>query len=412
MKISIRRMFSSIKQIFQPTIVMRDEPASNPITNPFTPEQMDTLQFLVRTVEERSRTLESLIHIVEERTGTLELLMRSNEQRLLLLEQRSDKDGARFQELERLGSTIEERSRTLEFMLVAIEKQSQSTQHLVQTIEQRSNTIEYVSRQNLFSLTHIQEQLQKFYVEAIPELINLQGRPAFNALNVMQLETLYPIAVDSNDHISPDSTTEGVSRPTLFVQDCIRVLGAEMKCLDLGTGGAGLVYEFAKNQVLAVGIDGSDFCRVNKIGYWPLLPNNLFTCDITKNFRFLSRESNKQLKFELITSWEVLEHIAEDDLPELFENITAHLGSDGYFIGSISRVEYHDKDGVPYHVTLQSREWWKQKFAESNLMMLEKHPFHENFFCRGNGPRFQDYHNYSQHPEDGFLFVAKALIED
>lgn len=368
------------------------------VRNPSLPEQMEKLQFLVLTVEER--------------IGMLETLIRSTDQRLLTLEQFSEKADLRAQALERVSQTIEERSRTLEFMLVAIEKQAQSTDHIVRIIEQRSNTLEYVARQTLFALTHHQEQFQKFYIEAIPALLNLQEQPAFNALNIMQLDTLYPIAVDSNDHLSPDSTTEGVSRPTLFVQDCIRVLGTGLKCLDLGTGGAGLVYEFATNQVLAVGIDGSDFCRVNKIGYWPLLPNNLFTCDITKCFRFLSRESKEPLKFELITSWEVLEHIAEEDLLGLFENITAHISSDGYFIGSISRVEYCDKAGVPYHVTLRSREWWKQKFAESNLLMLESHPFHENFFCRGNGPRFQDYHNYSQHPEDGFLFVAQALIEE
>ena len=373
---------------------------------------METMQFLIRTIEERSRVLESLINIVEERTRALESVARISNERSLALEQQNVKAEMRSQTLERLVLTIEERSRTLEFMLVASEKRAQSTDHLVRILEQRSNTLEYVARQSLFALTHQEEQFQKFYIEAIPALINLQNQPAFNASNVMHLHTLYPIAIESNDHLSPDSTTEGVSRPTLFVQDCIRVLGLQMKCLDLGTGGAGLVYEFAMNQVLAVGIDGSDFCRVNKIGYWPLLPNNLFTCDITRHFRFLSRESGTPSTFELITSWEVLEHIAEDDLPGLFENIAAHIGKDGYFIGSISQLEYRDTAGIPYHVTLQSKKWWKQKFAESNLVILEKHPFHESFFCRGNGPRFQDHHNYSLHPESGFLFVAQLSVSD
>ena len=390
---------------------LRNEPASA-MRIPSPTEQMETLEFLIRTVEERSRTLESLVNIVEERTGTLESLIRSTDQRLLSIEQHSEKADVRSDAIERLVLTIEERSRTLEFMLVESEKRAQSTDHRVSVIEQRSNTLEYIARQTLFALTHQEQQFHKLYIEAIPALLQLHKQPAFNALNVMHLETCHPIAIGSNDHLSPDSTTEGVARPTLFVQDCLRVLGSEMKSLDLGTGGAGLVYEFAMNQVLAVGIDGSDFCRVNKIGYWPLLPNNLFTCDITKRFRFLSRESETPLTFELITSWEVLEHIAEEDLPGLFENIGAHIGKGGYFIGSISRVEYLDKAGVPYHVTLQTREWWKRKFSESNLIMLENHPFYESFFCRGNGPRFQDHHNYSLHPEDGFLFVAQSLLND
>lgn len=351
------------------------------------------------------------MNIVEERTRVLESLIRITDERLLSLEQQLNKGGLHSQTLEHMVLTIEERSRSLESMLVASEKRAQSTDYLVSIVEQRSNTLEYVARQSLFALAHQEEQFQKFYTEAIPALLDLKSQPVFNASHLMYLETRYPIAIESNDHLSPDSTTEGVSRPTLFVQDCIRVLGPQMKCLDLGSGGAGLVYEFAMNQVLAVGIDGSDFCRVNKIGYWPLLPNNLFTCDITKSFRFLSCESGAPLTFDLITSWEVLEHIAEKDLPGLFENIAAHIGKDGYFIGSISRVEYVDKAGIPYHVTLQSEKWWKRKFAENNLVMLEKHPFHENLFCRGNGPRFQDYHNYLLHPDDGFLFVSKLSVE-
>lgn len=363
---------------------MRGESASTAIKTPSPAAQIAELQFLLTTINERS--------------GTIETLMRSIDQRLALLEQSADKADACSQGFESALATIAERSKT--------------TDYLVRVTEQRSNTLEYVARQTLFALTHQQEQFHKFYIEAAPTFLNLQKQPAFNASKVMHLETDYPVAIESNDHLSPDSTTEGVTRPTLFVQDCVRVLGTEMTCLDLGTGAAGLVFEFAMNQVLAVGIDGSDFCRVNKIGYWPLLEKNLFTCDITKPFQFLSRDLQSPFEFKLITSWEVLEHIAENDLPELFKNVAAHLGKDGYFIGSISRVEYVSKAGIPYHVTLRSHEWWKQKFSESNLVMLDEHPFHEELFCRGNGPRFQDHHNYSLQPEDGFLFVAKLLMAD
>jgi len=342
-----------------------------PISDSFEPEvrkklaQLDVMWVLVRTAEERSRTLESLVLTVEERSRTLESLV----------------------------LTVEERSRTLE--------------SLVLTVEERSRTLEYLARQTIFAAHHQTDLLLKLYVESMPAVLALDRRATFNASHILDLKTDYPIAVGSNDHISPDSTTEGVSRPTFFVQNCISVLGKDIKCLDLGSGASGLVFEYAMNQVLAVGVDGSDFCRVNRIGYWPLLPNNLFTCDITKPFSFLSRDTQALIEFDVITMWEVLEHIAERDLPDLFSNIGRHLDKHGYFIGSISLVEYVDSVGNPYHVTLKPREWWKAKFIENGLIMLDTHSFNEKLFCRGNGPRFQDYHNYALNPNEGFLFVAQ-----
>lgn len=280
------------------------------------------------------------------------------------------------------------------------------------TVEERTRTLEYVARQSMFTVNHQIDFLQRLYVESMPRLLNLNNRPAFNAAGILELKTDYPIALSSNDHINPDSTTEGVSRPTLFVQNCIDVLGSNIKSLDLGTGAAGLVFEFAMNDVLAVGVDGSDFCRTNRIGYWPLLPHNLFTCDITKPFSFVSRDTQAVTNFDVITMWEVLEHIAEQDLAGLLVNIGRHLNERGYFIGSISLLEYVDSTGSPYHVTLKPRDWWKAKFIESGLVMLETHPFNEKLFCRGNGPRFQDFHNYALNPNEGFLFVAQKRSDN
>lgn len=280
---------------------------------------------------------------------------------------------------------------------------------LVRVMEERTRTIEYVSHQLIFANKYQIDFLQRMYTEILPRLPDFGNENCFNAAAVIGLETDHPIAYESNDHLNPDSTTEGIARPTLFVQDCIRVIGRDMTCLDLGTGSAGLVYEFAMNGVLSVGVDGSDFCRVNRVGYWPLLENNLFTCDITKPFKFVSKKDHKQKNFQIITMWEVLEHLAEQDLPLLLRNIASHLDDKGYFIGSVSLLEYRDDAGNPYHVTLKSRGWWESKFKENGLVILERHPFSEHFFCRGNGPRYQDYHNYHRQPNEGFLFVSKKI---
>lgn len=314
---------------------------------------------------------------------------------------------ARADPLPGFVTATEERSRTIELLLRLAEERAKTLESLLVVAEERTRTLEYVAQQSLFAHNHQIDFLQKLYVEAMPRLLDLNARPAFNAASFFELKTDHPIALGSNDHINPDSTTEGVSRPTLFVQDCIRVLGSHMKILDLGSGAAGLVFEFAMNGVPAVGIDGSDFCRINRVGYWPLLPNNLFTCDITKPFSFVSQGTEAVTTFDVITMWEVLEHIAEPELAGLFVNIARHLGNEGYFIGSVSIVEYVDSAGSPYHVTLKPRDWWKAKFIECGLVMLDTHPFNEKLFCRGNGPRFQDFHNYALQPNEGFWFVAQ-----
>lgn len=305
-----------------------------------------------------------------------------------------------------LGQKPDQRD-DLSALVVTTEERSRTIESLLRIVEERTKTLEYVARQSMFAVSHQIDFLQRLYVELMPRLLDLNNRPAFNAAGILELKTDYPIALGSNDHINPDSTIEGVSRPTLFVKNCTNVLGGDIKFLDLGTGAAGLVFEFAMNGVLAVGVDGSDFCRSNQIGYWPLLPNNLFTCDITKPFSFVSRGTQTVTNFDVITMWEVLEHIAEHDLANLFVNIGRHLDERGYFMGSISLLDYVDSTGSPYHVTLKPRDWWKAKFIESGLVMLDKHPFNEEFFCRGNGPRFQDFHNYALKPDEGFLFVAQ-----
>ncbi len=289
----------------------------------------------------------------------------------------------------------------------AIEHKLQECTTLIPIIEMRSRTIEYE-----LALTRCMAQYQndfflKWYSELMPEQLGINKKPIFNAAKKLALRSEYPLAIDSHDHINAESTIEGLVRPTYFVRNCLDVLGEKINCLDLGTGAGGLIFEYLVNGIFAVGIDGSDFCSRYRIGYWPLLENNLFNCDITKPFSFQESDSQNNFSFQIITMWEVLEHIQETDLEPLFRNIHENLAPDGYFIGSVSRVDYRDKNSVPYHVTLQPKEWWKEKFYQHDLIMLENHPFNEYFFCRGVGKKFQDHHNYFTNPEDGFHFVAQ-----
>jgi len=319
-----------------------------------------------------------LLRFTEERTRTLEHELRRLAEAMVAGTQRSE---ALQTELERLG-------------------------HILANAEQRTRTLEYLASENLY--------IARFQVDTLQKLSGdlASGRREaestyFRAADVLEIQTQHPIALESHDHVEPDSTTEGLVRPTPFVRHCIEKLGDDITCLDLGTGAGGLIYEFARNNVLAVGIDGSDFNARYKVGYWPFIPGNLFTCDITQPFQIKRRSTGIKFGFDLVSMWEVLEHIGADDLDMLLGNVREHMLPEGYFVGSISRIPYADKNGTPYHVTLQSQEWWAALFKKNGLSITTSHPFNTHFFCRGIGDRFQDIHNYFENPDLGFHFVAR-----
>lgn len=187
------------------------------------------------------------------------------------------------------------------------------------------------------------------------------------------LETKNPIAFESPDHLVPWGTMRDNSTNKKFVDFMARRIRSEIPnatlgALDLGCSGGQLVKDFRDLNWLAVGLEGSDFSLRHKRANWATLAGtNLFTCDITKPFRIT--EHREQAKFHLITMWEVLEHIQEADLNQLFDNITNHLAVGGYFIASTtSAPDIHD--GVDLHQTKWSNSQWKQWLAQNYPMLV------------------------------------------
>jgi 2-polyprenyl-3-methyl-5-hydroxy-6-metoxy-1,4-benzoquinol methylase len=356
---------------------------------------------LGRISEERSRTIEHICSEISARlvsqtslaskaeTSTLSLI-KVVEPSILTLEKNSHKEANVI--MAAIGVVIDNTSATLALTRVS---------------EERSRTLQFICEQNSDSLAYqIELEHKKYIQQSIRTNAGVERSPLETRV-IPVLSTRFPFAVSSNDYLHPESTIEGVVRPTEFVLNCLSILGADMSVLDLGVGAGGLVYEFVMNGVLAVGLDGSDFCAKYKLGYWPLLKHNLLNCDVTKPFRLFLPSTNDPHKFDLITMWEVLEHIDEVSLAGIFENVLHHLGDDGYFVGSISCIEYADIHGHPYHVTLYPRAWWKETFAKNGLTICEEHPFEPRFFCRGVGRRYHDFHNYTSNPDAGFHFVAR-----
>lgn len=184
----------------------------------------------------------------------------------------------------------------------------------------------------------------------------------------ISVQTKFPIAYESPDHLVPFGTTRDNSTNKKFVDYMARKLKSELPnrqlgALDLGCSGGQLVKDFLDLGWMAVGLEGSDFSLKHKRANWPALAGkNLFTCDITKPFAVLA--GDKPARFHLITMWEVLEHIHPNDLRQLFDNILAHMDSGGYFVASTtSTPDVHD--GVDLHQTKWTNAEWRKWLAES-----------------------------------------------
>ena len=234
----------------------------------------------------------------------------------------------------------------------------------------------------------------------------------------MRIITDHPVAYDSPDHTTPRGTINDNSFNRVFNDKLVAVCGNDIRVLDLGCSGGGFVKSLVDQGVDAYGIEGSDISRRTKRAEWATIPERLFTADITKPFTLLSDDtcsdqrrlgdrsveytelpfrcieqgsgSSEELgwvaddkpaqftaditkpfslvglgeeqpqQFDVITLWEVLEHIAEADLPGVFASIRQHLHPTGRLIVSISPND-DIFEGVNLHQTVRSFEWWVAK---------------------------------------------------
>lgn len=178
---------------------------------------------------------------------------------------------------------------------------------------------------------------------------------------MFKVTTEHPFATWSPDFIRPlgsrtDSTVQHAWNDRLY--DLI--LAEDVRLMDLGCAGGGTVLSVINDGGTAIGIDGSDYGITHGQGEWPTIPGNLFNADITRNFTVT--ENGRPATFNVVTLWEVLEHIPEELLPVVMGNVARHLYPDGIVVASISQQsDCHSH--VEYHVCVHPRAWWREKMS-------------------------------------------------
>jgi len=201
----------------------------------------------------------------------------------------------------------------------------------------------------------------------------------------ISIQTKKPVAFDSDDHLHPWGTSQDNSVNVKFNQAIYKVIPIhKLKVLDIGCSGGGFVKSINDSGALAVGIEGSDYSKIRKRAEWATIPDRLFTADATQEFQIKIHEENAL--FNLITAWEVLEHIKVEDLPMIFNNINRHLEKYGIVIFSISPND-DIIDGVNLHKTIKPFDWWENKIKEFGFI---HHPDAIKYFMPNKWIRYED----------------------
>jgi SAM-dependent methyltransferase len=225
----------------------------------------------------------------------------------------------------------------------------------------------------------------------------------------LKLETQHPVALYSQDTKKP----RGAKNDNSFQQSFNNKLfdfypndGKPLNILDLGCAGGGLVRSLLDDGHFAIGLEGSDFPKTHGLGEWSTIPGNLFNCDITEPFLLAEETTTSQpFLFDIVTAWEVLEHIPEERIPQLMGNIRSHLKPEGRIIFSIATFpDLDEATGTNWHVCVHQKPWWVAKFKELGYDEITSHPFGKEHWLRGSGHCRGDWH---EDDGKGFHLILK-----
>lgn len=223
--------------------------------------------------------------------------------------------------------------------------------------------------------------------------------------------TNFNVAIDSWDHKQPRGAANDNTRCPWFVSAAETLFnGKAISHLDLGCAGGGLVFDFLLQGHNSIGIEGSDYLKRTKGGHWLIIPEYLFTADITKPFK-VNDKNDLCAKFDIITAMEVMEHIPEYDLDQLIENIHSHLSDSGVFCCSIATFpDFDEKTGAVWHVTLKEKQWWVQRFEAKGFYVDSSNPIDLREFPRGTGNQLAGYgadNDFINNPNLGFHLILR-----
>lgn len=198
---------------------------------------------------------------------------------------------------------------------------------------------------------------------------------------MITVATNFSVVYESEDYINPIGNINDNNTNIGLISEIENYFKDErsIKVLDLGCAGGQFAIDshYRQKVSLGVGIDGVDHALKRGFGNWRTHYNkNLFLANVGEEFQVL--DDVERVKFDFISSWELIEHIFPEKLDNYFENINRHLADNGLFIGSISTHQ------CPHHPSAFLEPFWIKKFAKHKLT-YEPYDFSEKLrICGGS----------------------------
>jgi len=182
---------------------------------------------------------------------------------------------------------------------------------------------------------------------------------------VYKVDAEKPVATDSPDHLNVWGTARDNSTNHRFNDKAFLLFGRRrLRVMDLGCSGGGFVRSMLDDGHDAIGIEGSDYSARTRRAEWRAIPERLFTADVSEPF--VVAKEHEQAEFDLITAWELLEHLREESFKVFCSNVLRHLSRNGLFIASVCT-----SPDAQWHQTVRPRTWWLEMFDRFGL---ENHP--------------------------------------
>lgn len=98
-------------------------------------------------------------------------------------------------------------------------------------------------------------------------------------------------------------------------------------------------------------------------------------------------EDGEQLKFDVITCFDVIEHFEPEDVDMYIQQVCKHLKDDGIFLATIALYSAgrhaeseNTPEGLDYHKSVFPVSWWQEKFSKH----MNEQPYLFSTTNRGN----------------------------
>lgn len=230
----------------------------------------------------------------------------------------------------------------------------------------------------------------------------------------MQLHTNNPIAENSDDYLNPLGTRlDNSTNASFLIYLTMLFQDKELKILDLGCSGGAFVKNAFDMGHEAYGLEGSDYSFNKMRAEWRSIPERLFLCDITKPFYLYEHNTENPVKFDVITAFEVVEHLNIEELKEFALNIKNNLAKGGLVILSVANSS-SIINGIELHKTIRNKRFWLDFFASQGLYHQEKYLRCFNHqWVRGGRETEKSFHLIlSWKPEDAPIISKTSLLDD